>query len=288
MPINSLDHLMKKTTDGSLYSTDWMLTNNIAFTAGRWQDMSRAGVYPSPNLYPATNGSLTWVNCNSSTSFAIPAGANTIAGSGATKHLIFASATTASATGVPGALMLVDLQGYWPGISTAVTTQQNLSGTPTLRYTNGEGLKLYTVTTATTSAGTPNLSLSYTNQAGTTGRSLSQTTTLSATSPIGSIYNGTNQPFLPLSGGDTGVQNVASVTLSTTAGASASFALCLARPIVTIPLVTISNIVEKDLVNQFTSLPRIMNDACLTWLYLPGATTAINSNFYGSLEFVWG
>ena len=245
MPINSLDHLMRKTTDGSLHSADWMLTTNIALSAGRWYDMSRNGIFPSPNLYPATNGALTWVNCNSSSAFAIATGPDTPAGSDMTKHCIFGSATTASTTGVPGVLMLVDLQGYWPGISINTTSPQSLSGTPSLRYTNGEGLKLYTVVTSTTSSGVPNISLSYTNQAGTPGRSLSQTISTSASTPIGTIYN-VISPFMPLAGGDTGVQNVSSITMSATSGATASVALCLAKPILTIPMVTISNIVERD------------------------------------------
>lgn len=286
MPINSLDHLMRKTTDGSVHSADWMLTTNIAFATGRWQDMSRTAVYPSPNLYPATNGALTWVDCNSSSDFSIPSGPDTPAGSGMTKHCIFGSAVSSSSSGIPGAFVLVDLQGYWPGISTNTTSPQTLSGTPTLRYNNGEGLRMYTVVTTTTGAGVPNISMSYTNQSGTAGRSLGQTIGTAASSPVGSIYNSVHQPFIPLAGGDTGVQNVASVTMSfATAGA---IALCLAKPLLTIPLVTLSNIVERDFVNQLTSLPRIMNGACLTWLYYPGATTAINSNFYGSLEFVWG
>ena len=284
MPINSLDHLMRLTTTNNIFSTDWMLTNNIAFTAGRWQDMSINGVYPSPNLYPGT--SLAWVNCNGSTPYAIPAGPNTVTGSGETKHCIFAGVESAVASGVPGVFTLVDLQGYWPGISTNTTSPQTLTGTPTLRYTNGNGLKLYPVVTSTTGAGTPNISISYTNQAGTPGRALSQTVTATASSPIGSLYAAPWAPFLPLAGGDTGVQNVASVTMS--AATTGVVALCLARPILSIPLTTISNIVERDFVNQFTSLPRIMNDACLVWLYLPGAATVINSNFYGSLEFVWG
>jgi hypothetical protein len=62
----------------------------------------------------------------------------------------------------------------------------------------------------------------------------------------------------------------------------------LAKPLITIPIVTISTVVERDFVNQLTTLPRVYNGACLTWLYYSGAAAAINSNFYGSLEMVWG
>jgi hypothetical protein len=212
---------------------------------------------------------------------------------GFSRHIIFGSAVTASAAAVPGVLMLVDLQGYWPSISTNTTSPQTLSGTPTLRYPNGEGLNLYPVVTTNTSTGTPTLSISYTNQAGTSGRSLAHALVMQASAPVNTLYHyapATNAfasgPFLPLQGNDTGVQNVASVTFST--NPTGTIALCLAKPLITIPIVTVSTIVERDFVNQFTTLPRVYNGACLTWLYYSGAAAAINSNIYGSLEMVWG
>jgi hypothetical protein len=45
---------------------------------------------------------------------------------------------------------------------------------------------------------------------------------------------------------------------------------------------------EKDLLNQIPSLPRILDGACLTWLYAAGNNTAALSTFAGSAEFVWG
>jgi hypothetical protein len=94
-------------------------------------------------------------------------------------------------------------------------------------------------------------------------------------------------PFLPLDNGDTGVQNVASVTMSTASGAGAG-ALCLARPLLSIPLVTAAIATERDLLNQLPSLPRVYDGACLVWLYYAGAAAAGATNFFGSLDFIWG
>ena len=292
MPITSLDHLMFRTTNGYIYSYDWSHTNNVALVANRFFDMSTTAL-PSPNLYPATNGALTWVDCNSSSSFSLPSGPS-IQSAYQSKHIFFASAGSASTGGVPGYFLLVDLQGYWP-ISTTTASLQSLSGTPTLRYTNGEGLKLYTVATVATGSGAQNItSISYTNQAGTPGRNLSQTVAMVVSSVVGSvIHSGAGagaihaNPFLPLAGGDTGVQNVASIQLSA-AQATGTAALCLAKPILTVPLALGANITERDFVNQFPSLPEIKNDACLVWLFYAGVSTAINTNYFGSLEFVWG
>lgn len=294
MPINSLDHLMRKTTDGSITSVDWQFTTSRACVANRWNDASALNTTGPVNTFPATNGALTWVDCNSSSSFAaISLGETVDEAGGFSRHIISATALSASAAAVPGVLMLVDLQGYWPGITTNSTSPQSLSGTPTLRYPNGEGLKLYPVVTTVTSTGTPTLSLSYTNQAGTPSRSLSHALVMPASTPVHTLYHYAPSagslgagPFLPLQNGDTGVQNVASVTMS--AATTGAIALCLAKPLITIPIVQVSSIVERDFVNQFTTLPRVYNGACLTWLYYSGASAAINSNVYGSLEMVWG
>jgi hypothetical protein len=288
MPINSLDALMFRTSNGFTYSTDWLLTTNIAGAANRWMDMSRIGKYPGTNLYANTNGDLTWVDCNSSSAFSMPSGPTVDAVNGITKHVIYASVMSAVSTALPGFLMLVDLQGYWPSINGTITSQQNLSGTPTLRYANGEGCNLYTVVTTAAAAGTPNISVSYTNQAGTSGRSLGVTPVGTASSTIGQIYPTLVAPFFSLAGGDTGVQNVASITLSASGGGSLRLALCIAKPLLTIPISVISNSTEKDFANQFPSMPEVKNNACLVWLFLPGAAIAANTNIYGSLEYVWG
>lgn len=286
MPIISLDHLMRRTTNGYSYRADWLLTTNIAAAASKWMDMSRVGVQPSPNLYPATNGSLTWVNCDSSSGFGLPLGPQPTGDE--TKHIFMATALSTVTTGVPAMLTLVDLQGYWPDISLTTTSPQTLSGTPSLRYTNGVGCIPYLVVTAGTGATSQNLSMSYTNQAGTGGRGLPFTYTIAATTSIGYVYNFSGASwFLPLSSSDTGVQNIASVTWSA-ANTTGTVALCLARPLLSIPIATLGNIVERDYVNQLPSLPQVKNGACLVWLYHPGATTVINSNFYGAVEYVWG
>jgi hypothetical protein len=284
---------MRKTTDGSNFSADWQFTTSRACVTPRWNDASFINSPPGVvNTYPQTNGALTWVNCNSSSDFALSIGPNVEAASGVTKHIIYGSAASAVSTAVPGVLMLVDLQGYYPGISLSTSTQ-TLLGTPTLRYPNGDGLKIFPVVTTATGADTPTLSISYTNQSGSSTRSLSHGLVMPASAVAGTLYHYVPSatgfgasPFLPLQNGDTGVQSIESVTFST--ATTGEIVLCVAKPLITIPIATISNAVERDFVNQLTSLPRVRDNACLTWLYYSGAATAINSNIYGSLELVWG
>jgi hypothetical protein len=65
-------------------------------------------------------------------------------------------------------------------------------------------------------------------------------------------------------------------------------ALCLAKPLLTLPLTTVSVAAERDLMNQLPSLPQVKDGACLVWLYFAGAATAASTNFYGSADFGWG
>lgn len=292
MPFNSMDDLVAEMTGGKFTRFDWnKITGGAAYTAGRWYDFSGLAGTPVANAFAGT--ALAWRGCDEATGngtqiFGIPHGGNVASD---TKHLLNLMAVTGVATGVPGVLMLVDLQGYWPGINLALNTAQTLTGTPTLRYANGLGCRLFGVITAASGATAQNLALSYTDDTGATGNALPVTVAMTASAIVGHIpHSGTAAsnfgPFLPLASGDRGVQNVASVTMS--AVNSGTMALCLARPLASIPLTTVSVAAERDLLNQLPSLPRIVDGACLTWLYFAGAATAASTNFYGAIEAAWG
>jgi hypothetical protein len=292
MPFSSMDDLINEMTSGKFSRADWnKITGAAAYTAGRWFDMSALGGTPVANAWAGT--ALAWRTCDEATGngtqiFGIPHGGNV---SPDTKHILNVSAVTAVATGVPAQLMLVDLQGYWPSISNNTTSAQTLTGTPSLRYTNGAGCRLFWVQTATAGATAQNIAVSYSNTTPTSGRTLPVTVAMTASAITPHIsHSGTAAnnygPFLPLANGDTGVSNVASVTMS--AANTGTGALCLAKPLLTLPLTTVSVAAERDLLNQLPSLPRVMDGACLTWLYFAGAATAASTNFYGAAEFGWG
>ena len=44
---------------------------------------------------------------------------------------------------------------------------------------------------------------------------------------------------------------------------------------------------ERDLINQFMSMPKVYDGACLAWLMLAGAATPVASPLSGHLEFGW-
>lgn len=292
MAIQSLDQLTAALADGKISRYEFnKITGASAYAAGRWYDFSMLGGSPIANAWAGT--ALAWRACdeaagNGTQVFGMPHGGNQSPG---IKHLLNMNAWSTAATGVPGTLMLVDLQGYWPGISNNSAVAQALTGTPAPRYANGAGCRLYWVQTAVAGATAQNLSLSYTDQGGAAGNALPVTVAMTASGLAGHVsHSGTAAnnygPFLPLASGDSGVQNVASVTFS--AANTGTGALCLARPLAQITLSVAGLMTEKDLLNQMPSLPTVKDGACLVWLWGAGAATAASSTFAGGVETVWG
>lgn len=293
MAFTSMDDLISEISNGKFNRTDWnKITGASAYAAGRWYDFSGLAGTPIANAFAGT--ALAWTACDESTGngtqiFGMRHGGNV---STDTKHLLNAMALTAVATGVPGQLMLVDMCGYYPGISMNSASAQTLTGTPSLRYTNGVGVRAGLIITTASGATAHNVALSYTDQDGNTGNTLPVTVACTASAIAGHLtHSGTAAnnygPFLPLANGDTGIRSVQTITMSAASGAGVA-ALALYKPLMTIPLVAASIASERDFLNQLPSLPQIKDGACLTWLYFAGAATAASTNFYGSFEAGWG
>lgn len=290
--IQSIDQLVAAIAAGQSTRYDWnKITGASAYAVGRWYDMSMIGALPIANAWAGT--ALNWRGCDEATGngtqiFGIPHGGNV---SPNKKHLLNMNAWSTAATGVPGTLMLVDMQGYYPGISNNTTSAQTLVGTPTLRYTNGEGVRAFMVQTSAAGATAQNIAMSYTDQEGNASNSMPVTVSCTASAIAGHIsHSGTAAsnygPFLPLASGDYGIRSVQTVTMS--AANTGTFALVLARPLAQITLSVAGLMTEKDLLNQIPSLPEIKDGACLTWLWGAGAATAASTTFAGGLEFVNG
>lgn len=298
MGFTSLDDLTQEITSGKIQTTDWnKITGAVAYTAGNWYDLSSLAGTPVANAWTGT--ALNSQVPTESTGFGIYHGGNV---STDTKHLLNMGAYSAVATAVPGVLMLVDMCMYYPGINMLLNTAQTLTtGTALSRYTSGNGLRAFIVSTALTgtSAGTPVFTMSYTNQAGTAGRSLGATVNFTAgaanvPTPAKICHSGLAAnnfgPFLPLQAGDTGIRSVQSVQLTTayTGATTATAALVICKPLARLPIVATSVASERNLLTQLPSLPKIEDGACLTWLYFPGAATAANTSVFGYIDAAWG
>ena len=163
------------------------------------------------------------------------------------------------------------------------------------RYTNGAGVQAIFFNPAATAlgAGTPNLSLGYTNAVQATSRATPTVLPVGKTAASNSIilYSGASGAgkynySVPLQAGDTGIAEINTIQNSTSY-VSGSYTVALIREITRLPLTTVGLSTERDLVHQLPSLPRIYDGAALYWIYGSGVATPANSAFSGHLQFVW-
>lgn len=297
MGFSSMDEMIQKiTVNNQTARVDWNknFLPTSAAVAGEWHCLARGAGNPSSGTIYNTGTNLAFQSVD-----------DTVAGSGgmrhggdvspATKHIVNASAGTSAATTAPSVLMLVDLLGFYRVTSVTTTTAQTLNNTITLpRYTDGVGVMAFAWNTNATAMGaaTPTITLNYTNQAGTAGRTtpavLPTCKTAAANGLI--LYSGTGagkyNPFIPLAGGDTGIRSIQSLTLSASY-VSGEFAIALCKPLITLPIGALGVVTERDYVNGLPSLPRVYDGANLIWLMGSGAATPINSGLFGHIDFAW-
>lgn len=292
------DFINQATTNGKFWRADWnkLTFGTTAHTAGTWYFLNQGGGNPAAGTILGTGTNLAFQATNDSTATAagIMHGGNVGGGTGY-KHIINASAFSASATTMPAVLMLVDMLGFYPITTVTTTGAQTLNNTVTLpRYTDGAAVQAILVPSTVMGAGTPTCTLTYTNSAGTASRTTPTTPALpliNATAPVSQVaYSGTGAgkygPFMPLANGDAGIRSVQSVNFSATM-TSGVMNLILVKPLLTLPMTTIGVAAERDLLNQVPSLPKVYDGANLQWMLYAGAATPVSSPFYGHLDFAW-
>lgn len=177
------------------------------------------------------------------------------------------------------------------------------TGTHTLtcrlpRYSSGAGVQAMFFNPAATAlgAGTPNLTLGYTNSAGTASRA----TPTSPSAPIGKtaasnslvLYSGATGagkfgPSIPLQGSDAGIQSVQTIQNSTSY-VSGSYTVALYVPLGEIPLQVLGQPTFIDFTQaMYPSFPRVYDGAALYLIGKSGVATPANSAFDGRLNLGW-
>jgi len=287
------DLINQVSTNGKFYRADWQKSTfaTTAHTAGMWYSLFRGGGNPPADAILGTGTNLAFRALTDATTNAT--GIQHGGAVGGFKVLLNAAAQTAAATTAPCVLMLVDLLGFYPITSVTTTGDQALNNTVTLpRYTDGAGVQAFLTPSTVMGAATPSIRLTYTDSAGNAGN------LTPATLPIGNtaaavtsiVYSGTGAgkfgPFMPLAAGDAGIRSVQQFNLSVSY-VSGVLNLVLCKPLMTLPITTLGVTAERDLVNQFASMPKIYDGACLAWLMLAGAATPVASPLSGHLEFGW-
>jgi len=177
------------------------------------------------------------------------------------------------------------------------------TGTHTLtcrlpRYSDGAGVNAIFFNPSSTAlgAGTPQLTLGYTNSAGTASRA----TPTSPSAPIGKtaatnshiLYSGATGagkfgPMVPLQGGDSGIRTVETIRNNATY-TSGSYTVALYNTIGRVPLNVLGQDTFMDFTTVFPSFPRVYDGAALYLLWKSGVATPANSAFDGTFTFGWG
>ncbi len=183
------------------------------------------------------------------------------------------------ASSVQGTLILYDRLAHGSALSGTLNTAQTV-GSPALTRPDALGaaveafLEWYAATGATPTTAT----MSYTNQAGTSGQT-SGAATVPANAPAGLMV-----PF-PLAAGDTGVRAIASITLAASTGTAGNFGYTLLRRLATIPC-TLANVAA--MLDAFQAgMPQVYNSACLAAMFWIAAGTAAPATS-GQLSIIQG
>lgn len=167
-------------------------------------------------------------------------------------------------------VILYDRLLHISGLSgtTASPTAQTVAGTLT-RNTSGEGNQIWVEIYGQIGATATTITASYTNQAGTSGR----TTQAVA---IGGTNNREVTRVIPLTlqAGDTGVQAVASVTLAATTGTAGDFGITIARPLAFANNENTGSQFIRDFIAGMPDSDVIPADACLALAILSASTSA--------------
>lgn len=299
MGFTSQDDLINQiTTNGKIDTIVYQKTTVAAGQAGFWQHLLNSiGTVPAATFGGAEATFVPTDNTWSEGS--IPIGDQTAP---ATKHILSMGASVVAAAGAPWFILAVDMVGYAKLTTTNVSTigAKTITMTPISntaanvdRYPNGEGLRMFVGAYATMGANAPTCTIQYTNSAGTGSRNTTSfTSTASATNGI--ILNSGNAankygPFVPLQAGDTGVQDIVSLTWAGTAHASGSVFIGLCKPLgmpIPVPATGLYNLV--DYVNTLPSLPRLRNGANITFLLFGTGATTSGGTVYTNFDYGWG
>ena len=175
-----------------------------------------------------------------------------------------------------GIVNFYDRLVHTSGLNGTLTTEQAVNSVALPRYTTGVGVELFIEHYVATGASVANITVTYTNQAGESGR----TTTFSFyASPLAGLMQ-----LVPLMGSDTGVRSVQSVQLSASTGTAGDFGITLVKRLIDISPAGVNS---GQVFSPFDiGLPTILPDACMAMaVFTTSTATGIIS---GSLDILQG
>lgn len=271
--IQNLEQLVQAEIDGKENRYTWRKTPSQVTTAGLWFDLSMSPGRPVPKYWFDAPPMVA-----KTVGYASDGGLEHGGGvSPSEKYLRLTTGIATAATALPLTMILCDYLLYYPSVDDSVLDEQIMDNTVTLpRYTDGEGVQVIAISVAGRTGGA-RFYFTYTNSEGVSGR-VSQTVYQNSAAALGTLQcsgannNASAMPFIGLQTGDTGVRSIDSVfMLDADVGL---MTLILVKPLGTSVIREITAPVEKDYFLEAGVIPRIYDDAYLSFLCLPQGTLA--------------
>ena len=242
------------------------------FVVGRVASYWATTGYPAAGTYDTTlNGVALTSPVTGQLPFTDPASGKT--------YLASMKAVTSNTGAV--SIGLADRLWHNGGIDVTSTLAQSITS-PTFPArdiagsTNGDGVFLAVEVSSATGAGTPTITISYTNQSGTSGRTATNIDATVASTAAGYMIR------MGLQAGDTGVRSVQSITLSAT-WTSGTINIVAYRPIAMLESFGMAGAVDA-----ITSGFPVLFDGSVPYLLLLGAGVSAGWTLSGSLQFTQG
>lgn len=179
----------------------------------------------------------------------------------------------------PCTLHIYDLLWACSGLSGALNTAQAVTGFSGLpsRGGTGNGAEIWIGCSGAIGATAHNVTVQYTNSAGTSGRNTVSTAGITSM-PANRMYQ------VPLQSGDNGVQSVQSLTLSASSGTAGNLWVLLMDRVASIPLVSANIGAVQDFADL--GMPELLPDAAP--LFVHQGTTSSSGIIMGQLSIIEG
>ena len=265
----TIDALDTALSQGRLQRKMYMKASSITTVADVAQTFAYLVTTPNPAVLatPAVGlGNAT--TCSSSTVGAIAF--NNAGGSLKNWLLRFGIERSNSTILGGGTLLLVDRLAHIKVDINTATAAVSPALDGTARLGAGEGAMIIADVVTSLSAGSNQITLGYTNQAGTAGRSTVLTT--AASRVAFGVAQAAGPIYLPLQSGDTGVRSIENWTL-TSGTATGTIVLTLAKPIAMISGGIVGDIMDRECLISLPKGTSIADNACLVPYLLPVGTS---------------
>lgn len=242
---------------------------SLTTVASAWSSMWRQGGLPAAGTYtniPTSAAPDHTATGALSFGMTVPSAPNK-------KYLLTFGYTSTSALQI---VMLTDLLMSAGNILTTINTSQAITSTTLTRYTTGAGVMMtFEVTTAIGTTAS-NLTVTYTNQAGTASQSTGAQAILVSTIAGRLIPVGLG-PFMQLASGDYGIRAV-SAAICSAAMTTGIIALNLYKPLMFVPGIAANIFVQRDSTTNIDGLAELVQTVtptlpCLN-VYLLANTTS--------------